>query len=63
MTRMRAAYVCENALYEYALKLKFNEYVKLGHGEEQSGGKFRKAILADVFEAFIGGYLLRSGHR
>jgi len=61
MTRMRAAYVCESALYEYALSLNFSEYVKLGHGEEQSGGKFRKAILADVFEAFIGATYLDQG--
>jgi ribonuclease-3 len=61
MTRMRAAYVCEGALYEYALSLNFNEYVKLGHGEEQSGGKFRRAILADVFEAFIGAVYLDQG--
>jgi ribonuclease-3 len=61
MTRMRAAYVCEGALYEYALSLKFNEYVKLGHGEKQSGGAFRKAILADVFEAFLGATYLDQG--
>lgn len=61
MTRMRAAYVCEGALYKYALSLNFNEYVKLGHGEEQSGGKFRKAILADIFEAFLGATYLDQG--
>lgn len=61
MTRMRAAYVCENALYKYALSLDFNDYVKLGYGEEQSGGRFRKAILADVFEAFIGALYLDLG--
>ncbi|MDD2203125.1 MAG: ribonuclease III [Bacilli bacterium] len=61
MTRMRAAYVCENALYEYALSLNFNEYVKLGHGEERSGGKFRKTILADIFEAFLGAVYLDQG--
>jgi ribonuclease-3 len=61
MTRMRATYVCEGALYEYALSLKFNDYVKLGHGEEQNGGKFRKAILADIFEAFIGATYLDQG--
>ncbi|MDD4644251.1 MAG: ribonuclease III, partial [Bacilli bacterium] len=61
MTRMRAAYVCEEALYKYALSLNFNEYVKLGHGEEQNGGKFRKAILADVFEAFVGAIYLDLG--
>lgn len=61
MTRMRAAYVCEEALYKYSLKLNFNEYVKLGHGEEQNGGKFRKAILADIFEAFMGAVYLDQG--
>lgn len=61
MTRMRASYVCENALYEYALSLEFNEYVKLGHGEAQNGGAFRKAILADVFEAFLGATYLDQG--
>jgi ribonuclease-3 len=61
MTRMRASYVCENALYEYALNLEFNEYVKLGHGEAQNGGAFRKAILADVFEAFLGATYLDQG--
>ncbi len=61
MTRMRSTYVCENALYEYALSLNFSEYIKLGHGEEISGGKYRKTILADVFEAFIGAVYLDQG--
>ena len=61
MTKLRASYVCENALYEYALKLKFNEYIKVGKGEESSGGKFRKAILADTFEAFVGAIYLDQG--
>jgi ribonuclease-3 len=61
MTKIRAAYVCENALYEYALKLNFNEYAKVGKGEEASGGKFRKAILADMFEAFVGAVYLDQG--
>ena len=61
MTRMRSTYVCENALYEYALSLNFSEYVKLGHGEEINGGKYRKTILADVFEAFIGAVYLDQG--
>ncbi len=61
MTKLRASYVCENALYEYALSLNFNEYIKLGKGEESSGGKFRKAILADVFEAFVGALYLDQG--
>ena len=61
MTKLRAHYVCEDALYEYSLKLKLNEYLKLGKGEEDSGGKFRKAIVADIFEAFIGAMYLDQG--
>lgn len=61
MTKLRSHYVCENALYEYSLSLKFNEYLKLGKGEEESGGKYRKAIVADIFEAFIGALYLDKG--
>ena len=61
MTKLRASYVCENALYEYALSLNFNEYIKLGEGEESSGGKFRKTILADAFESFVGAIYLDQG--
>ncbi len=61
MTKLRAHYVCETALYEYSMKLKLNEYLKLGHGEEQTGGKYRKAIVADIFESFIGALFLDQG--
>lgn len=61
MTKLRAHYVCENALYEYSLKLGLNEYLKLGHGEAENGGKYRKAIVADIFEAFIGAMYLDQG--
>ena len=61
MTKMRAHYVCENALYEYSIKKGLNEYLKLGKGEEASGGKYRKAIVADIYEAFIGALFLDQG--
>lgn len=61
MTKLRSHYVCESALYEYSIKLGLNEYLKLGHGEEASGGKFRKAIVADIYEAFIGALFLDQG--
>lgn len=61
MTKMRAHYVCEAALYEYSLKLGLNEYIMLGKGELESGGKFRKAIVADIFEAFMGAIYLDLG--
>lgn len=61
MTKIRAHYVCESALYEYSLRLRLNEYVLLGKGEQDHGGKFRKTIVADIFEAFIGAIFLDKG--
>lgn len=63
MTKIRSMYVCENALYEYAELLNFPEYVKIGHGEELSGGRHRKATLADMFESFLGAVYLDQGYR
>ena len=62
MTKIRASYVCENALSEYASDLGFDKYIMLGHGELSSGGRHKKAILADVFEAFIAAIYLDLGY-
>ncbi|HPF83096.1 MAG TPA: ribonuclease III [Bacilli bacterium] len=61
MTKLRAHYVCENALYEYSIKLGLNEYLLLGHCELENGGKFRKAIVADIFESLLGAIYLDKG--
>ncbi len=61
MTKLRANYVCENALYEYSKQLGLNNYLRLGKGEELSGGREKKAILADVFEAFLASIYLTYG--
>lgn len=61
MTKIRAAYVCETALYEYALKLNFQDYIKLGKGELHTKGNYKQSILADVFEAFIAALYLDLG--
>lgn len=63
MTKIRSMYVCENALYEYAMLLNFPEHVKVGKGEEASGGKYRKATLADMFESFLGAVYLDQGYK
>ncbi len=62
MTKVRSSYVCENALYQYSLDLGLNNYIKMGHGEEHNGGKFKKAIVADIFEAFVGAIYLDLGY-
>ena len=61
MTKIRASYVCENALYEYSKKLEFNKYLRLGKGEEATGGRDKRAILADCFEAFLAATYLTYG--
>lgn len=53
MTKIRASYVCENALYEYSIKLHLNDNLRLGKGEELNGGRKKKTIVADIFEAFL----------
>lgn len=62
MTKVRASYVCENALYEYSMNLGLNNYIKVGHGEEKEGGKYKKAIVADIFEALMGAIYLDLGY-
>ena len=62
MTKVRASYVCENALYEYSMELGLPSYIKVGHGEEKEGGKYKKAIVADIFEAIVGAIYLDLGY-
>ena len=53
MTRMRAQLVCEESLHHVASKLGLGEYMRLGRGEEHTGGRSRTSILADAVEALI----------
>ncbi|MBQ6448375.1 MAG: ribonuclease III [Bacillus sp. (in: Bacteria)] len=61
LTKLRAAIVCEPSLVSFANELSFGVYVLLGKGEEMTGGRTRPALLADVFEAFIGALYLDQG--
>ena len=61
MTKIRASHVCEEALAEYSLNCNFDKNLRLGKGEELTGGRSKKAILADVFEAFIGALYIDQG--
>ena len=61
MTKIRASYVCENALAEYSRELELSNYIKVGHGEEVDGGRYKKVIQADIFEALMGAIYLDLG--
>jgi ribonuclease-3 len=61
MTKLRAAIVCEPSLVTLAEDLQFGQLILLGKGEEVTGGRGRPALLADVFEAFVGALYLDQG--
>jgi ribonuclease-3 len=61
LTKLRAAVVCEPSLVSFAHELSFGDLVLLGKGEEMTGGRARPALLADVFEAFVGALYLDKG--
>jgi ribonuclease-3 len=54
MTKHRAQAVREEALVIYASHINLSDYLYLGNGEEQTGGRNRPAIIADAFEALLG---------
>ena len=61
LTRIRAALVCEQSLYEAAQRLDLGRYLKLGRGEESGGGRQRPSILADAMEAVFAAVYLDGG--
>ena len=58
LTKMRAAIVREDSLSKFAKECHFDQYILLGKGEENSGGRQRPALLCDLFEAFLGALYL-----
>ncbi len=61
LTRIRAELVCEKNLANVAEQIRLGEYLLLGHGESQGGGRHRSGILCDVMEALIAAAYLDSG--
>lgn len=61
MTRMRARLVCEGALFSAANELGVPEFLRLGHGEEGTGGRAKPSVVSDAMEAVIGAIFLDGG--
>ena len=61
MTRLRAELGCEESLHHVAAQLGLGEYIRLGRGEEHTGGRNRTSILADAVEALIAAMYLDGG--
>ena len=63
LARIKSVVVSEDVLSELALELHIDKLLILGKGEELSGGRTKKAILADALEALIGALYLDSGYK
>ena len=61
MTKLRASLVCEPALAIDAREINLQDFIYLGKGEENSGGRNRDSIISDAFEAVIGAIYLDGG--
>ena len=61
LTRMRAELVCEGSLASVAERLELGRHLKLGHGEENGGGRKRPSINADAVESILAAMYLDGG--
>jgi ribonuclease-3 len=61
LARIKSFVVSEASLSEIARGLRVDNFILIGKGEEYSGGRSKKTILADCLEAIIGAYYLDSG--
>lgn len=61
LTNLRSALVRTETLAHFATELNLGDHLYLGRGEEEGGGRERKAILCDAFEAVIGALYLERG--
>ena len=61
LTRLRAALVKTESLARLGASCRLGEYLRIGHGEEISGGRERLTILCRAFEAVIGAIYLDQG--
>ncbi len=61
LSKLRASIVCETSLFKAAKRVCIDEAIRLGNGEEQTGGRKRPSIVSDAFEAVIAAIYLDGG--
>ena len=61
LTKRRASLVCEASLAGLARSVKLGNYLLLGQGEAQEGGRKKDSILSDALESIIGAIFLDGG--
>ena len=61
LAKIKSFVVSEEVLAAVAQDLRVDNFILIGRGEEYSGGRTKKALLADAMEAIIGAYFIDSG--
>lgn len=61
LSKIRASMVCEPSLAFCARDIRLGSFIRLGKGEERTGGRERDSIISDVMEAIIGAIFLDGG--
>ena len=61
LTRIRASLVDEESLAQLATGIDLGRHLRLGRGEEKSGGRGKKSLLADAYEALVAAVYLDGG--
>jgi len=61
LSKLKSSASSTIALAEFARKIKLDKFVRLGHGEEKSGGRKKESILAGTFEAIVAALYLDGG--
>lgn len=62
LTKIRAIVVCEPTFDKCSKKLELGQFLLLGKGEENMGGRSRTSILADIFESIAGAIYIDGGY-
>ncbi|MDH5201958.1 MAG: ribonuclease III [Nitrospirota bacterium] len=62
MAKIKSYLVKESILSEIANVLSLGEYLRLGKGEEATGGRIKKSLLADALEAVLGAVYVDGGY-
>lgn len=62
LSKLRASLVCEPTLAFSCKDIRLGDFILLSKGEELTGGRLRKSILSDAFEACIGAIYLDGGY-
>ena len=62
LSKYRGYFVSEQFLSELSKIINLGDFVRLGKGEEQSGGKFKSSLLCDIFESLIAAIYIDGGY-